>query len=337
LTWNVAGHEQAVDLLRRSIETGRVSHAYLLSGPRQVGKCTLALELAKALNCEAASPPCGSCRRCRLIERGLHPEVVVISVQPPHRVLRVEDVEAIQAEAALLPTDTERKVFVIREAELLHPDAAARLLKTLEEPPPSVVQVLTTSDPEAMLPTLVSRCQQVRLRPLGRERLADYLMSERGVASEHARLVASLADGCVGRALELAHDDALDARRRRLEDLWALSTAGRAERLRRARTLAERWSARPDEVRVSLQEWIGWWRDVLLVKRGLEGRVTNVDHVETARRQATALSVQTIVEAVTSARDTLEMLDENVHARLALDVAFLSIPRCNPADVARSA
>ena len=139
--------------------------------------------VAKALNCEAASPPCGSCRRCRLIERGLHPGSRGHLGAAAHRVLRVEDVEAIQAEAALLPTDTERKGVRDREAELLTqpPLGCSRPWKSAAE----AVQVLTTSDPEACCRRWCL-AWQVRLRPLGRERLADYLMSERGVASEHA-------------------------------------------------------------------------------------------------------------------------------------------------------
>ncbi|MCI0347098.1 MAG: hypothetical protein L0221_16925 [Chloroflexi bacterium] len=327
---------------------GRVSHAYLFSGPRHVGKRSLAIELAKALNCtdggrrtddEDSLPPssvlrppsarpCGTCRRCRLIDRGVHPEVRVVGVQAPHRVIRVADVGAIQSDAALLPADAERKVYVIEEAELLHPDAAARLLKTLEEPPPSVVLILTAVDPEAMLPTLVSRCQHIRLTPLGRERLAAYLVETRGLAPERAALFAALADGSVGGAIHLATDSStLDDRQRRIDALLALLPASRADRLRRARELADRWGARPDEVRATLEEWVRWWRDVLLVKHGLDDRVANLDQLDTARRQAGSLAAAALAAGASSARDTLQLLDENVNVRLALDVAFLDIPR----------
>ena len=345
MAWDVIGHERAVDLLRRSIARGRVGHAYLFSGPLGVGKRTLALELARALNCERYGPgagrpapvasgagedepPCGACRRCRLIGEGKHPEVRVVGVQPSHRVIRVSDVEPIQADAALRPADGYRKVYVIEQAELLHPDAANRLLKTIEEPPEHVVTVLTTVDPDATLPTIVSRCQQIRLRPLARAELARWLADARGMSPERAELVAALAEGSVGRAVGILDDaKALERRDALLDDLDRLVGADRLERLEYARGLADRWSNRPETVRAALESWLRWWRDVLLVQGGLDGRTVNVDRTADLERHASRLLPTAVATAAASARDTLLMLDENVNARLALDVAALDLPR----------
>ena len=347
MTWDVVGHERAVDLLRRSIVNGRIGHAYLLSGPRGIGKRSLALELARAVNCETAGPgaesarpdatdadgpPCGVCRRCRLIAEGKHPEIRVVGVQAPHKVIRVADVESIQADAALRPADAFRKVYVIQQAELLHVDAANRLLKTIEEPPPSVMMILTTVDPEATLATIVSRCQHIRLRPLPTDRLAHELGS-RGLAPERAALLAALAEGAVGRALTLAADDrVLERRARVLDELDGLLGADRVERLHYARTLGDAWTKNPDGVRETLQTWLRWWRDVLLVQRGTPGRVVNVDYRAALERHAGSVTPAVVAEAITRMRDTLLMLDQNVNARLALDVTLLDLPR--PARVA---
>jgi DNA polymerase III subunit delta' len=351
VTWDVVGHERAVDLLRRSIEHGRLGHAYLFSGPDGVGKRTLALELARAVNCETAGPgarpmlpglgfddpaeesggdggpPCGACRRCRLIAEGKHPEVRVVGVEPPHKVIRVADVESIQADAALRPADAYRKVYVIDGAELLHVDAANRLLKTIEEPPPSVMLVLTTVDPEATLETIVSRCQHVRLHPLPPDRLAHEL-GRRGLSPERAALLAALAEGAVGRALALAADEAiLERRARHLDDLADLLAADRVERLQYARTLGDRWSGHPETVREVLATWLRWWRDVLLLQKGAPNRAVNVDRLADLERHAALVSPAVAAGAVSSLRDTLAMLDQNVNARLALDVALLDLPR----------
>ncbi|MGE3907897.1 MAG: ATP-binding protein [Chloroflexota bacterium] len=345
--WGIVGHERAVDLLRRSIRHRRIGHAYLISGPLGVGKRTLAVRLAQALNCErlgpgadspslfdggdgdgVAEPPCGACRRCRLIESGSHPEVRVVGVQAPHRVIRVADVESIQADAALRAADVYRKVYVLEQAELLHPDAANRLLKTIEEPPSSVVMVLTTLDPEATLETIVSRCQHIRLRPLPRALLAAHLVRESGLAPERAELVAALAEGCVGRALTLAEDDhALERRSRLLDDLVMLHTADRVARLHYARTLGDRWTKDPDGVREALAAWLRWWRDVLLIQGGLRDRVVNLDRLPELERLGRTLDAAQAGAAVSSLRDIMQMLDQNVNARLALDVATLDLPR----------
>ncbi|MCC7368354.1 MAG: DNA polymerase III subunit [Chloroflexi bacterium] len=343
--WGIVGHERAVDLLRRSIQHRRIGHAYLISGPLGVGKRTLAVRLAQALNCErlgpgvehgplfadeaaAGDPPCGACRRCRLIESGGHPEVRVVGVQAPHRVIRVADVESIQADASLRAADVYRKVYILEQAELLHPDAANRLLKTIEEPPPSVVMVLTTVDPEATLETIVSRCQHLRLKPLERERLTGYLAQQSNVEPERAELIAALADGCVGRALDLAGDSrALERRAKHLDELTALLSADRVGRLQFSRTLGDRWSKDQDSVRETLQVWLRWWRDVLLLQGGLAHRIVNLDRRGQLERLARTLDARQAGAAVESVRDILQMLDQNVNARLALDVVALDLPR----------
>jgi DNA polymerase-3 subunit delta' len=346
--WDIVGHERVVGLLQRSIRDHRIGHAYLISGPLGVGKRTLAIRLAQALNCERlgpganltpsaplsgaergeAGPPCGACRRCRLIASGSHPEVRVVGVQPPSRVIRVADVESIQADASLRAADVFRKVYVLEQAELLHPDAANRLLKTIEEPPASVVMVLTTVDPEATMETIVSRCQHLRLRPLQRDRLTDHLAERLGLAPERAELLAALSEGCVGRALTLADDDkALERRARLLDELAGLLDMDRVARLQYARTLGDRWSKDQESVREVLGTWLRWWRDVLLLQGGLHGRIVNLDRRDGLERMARALSAQEVGAAVSSVRDVLQMLDQNVNARLALDVAVLDLPR----------
>ena len=346
--WEIVGHERVVDLLQRAIAHQRIGHAYLISGPLGVGKRTLAIRLAQALNCERLGPgatepaltpalsqgerehgpPCGACRRCRLIASGGHPEVRVVGVQPPSRVIRVADVESIQADAALRAADVFRKVYVLEQAELLHPDAANRLLKTIEEPPSSVVMVLTTVDPEATMETIVSRCQHLRLRPLRRDLLTDNLVETLGLAPDRAELLAALAEGCVGRARTLAADDkALERRARTLDDLVALLDMDRVGRLQYARTLGDRWSKDQESVREALGIWLRWWRDVLLIQGGLHQRIVNLDRRAGLERMARALSSQEAGAAVSSVRDILQMLDQNVNARLALDVVALDLPR----------
>jgi DNA polymerase-3 subunit delta' len=263
-----------------------------------------------------------------LIASDAHPEVRVVGVQPPHRVIRVAEVESIQADAALRAADVYRKVYVLEQVELLHPDAANRLLKTIEEPPPSVVMVLTTVDPEATLETIVSRCQHLRLRPLQRDRLGQHLVQTAGLAPERAELVAALAAGCVGRALSLATDErALERRSRLLDELAGLLDADRVARLQYARTLGDRWSKDPEGVREVLGTWLRWWRDVLLLQGGLDERIVNLDRRPALQQLARALSASEAGAALSSVRDVLQMLDQNVNARLALDVATLDLPR----------
>jgi DNA polymerase-3 subunit delta' len=365
--WGIVGHEQAVDLLGRAIARQRIGHAYLFSGPHGVGKRSLAVAFAQALNCERFGPaafqnvpgaalglplarlrekgaggmqsgfenaleglgdPCGQCRRCRLIAADSHPEVRTIGVQAPHRVIRVADIEAIQAESALRASDVFRKLYILEQVELLHPDAANRLLKTIEEPPSSVMMILTTVDPDATMETIVSRCQHVRLRPLLRDRLADILTERSNLEPERAALIAALSEGCFGRGQALATNARFFERREeQLDDLARLLSSDRLARLAYARTLGDRWSRDQDSVRDVLGAWLRWWRDVLLTQTGLGDRIVNLDRRSDIERLARLLPKPDVNVAVAGLRDILQMLDQNVNARLALDVALLDLPR----------
>jgi DNA polymerase-3 subunit delta' len=188
--------------------------------------------------------------------------------------------------------------------------------------------ILTTVDPEATLETIVSRCQHLRLRPLQRDRLAAHLVESLGLAPERAELLAALAEGCVGRARTLADDDrALERREKALDELAGLLDADRVGRLQYARTLGDRWSKDQDSVRDVLGIWLRWWRDLLLLQGGLDDRIVNLDRRRELDRLARALSTSEAGAAIRSVRDVLQMLDQNVNARLALDVAALDLPR----------
>src|SRR5215472_6832026 len=181
----IIGHELIREALDRAIAAGNAQHAYLIHGPAGVGKAKLARWLAQRLNCTAPAPPCGVCDSCRRILAGTHPDVrslqlpsdrddsLGLPLEPPQRatraaerVISIEAVRALQHDAALAPSAARWKVYLVIGAQHLSLDAANSLLKTLEEPPPSVVLVLTAGDPDELLPTVVSRCQPIRLGPV---------------------------------------------------------------------------------------------------------------------------------------------------------------------------
>ncbi|MCA1646002.1 MAG: DNA polymerase III subunit delta', partial [Chloroflexi bacterium] len=218
------GHREALAWLDRALHTGRFAHAYLITGPRSVGKRTFALEIAEALNCVAPNPddrPDHSCQHCRLIERMVHPDVRQVRRAPERRLISLkapnvagpqrnytDNVQFIQSDAQLKPVMGRSKVYVIVNAEELAEDAGNRLLKTLEEPPGSVVFLLTAIERGAVLPTIASRCQEIRLRPAGRGELAEALV-DLGTEPERATQLAALAGGRQGWAVSAARDAAL--------------------------------------------------------------------------------------------------------------------------------
>ena len=165
--WQLTGHSRAIGLLRQSLGSGRLSHAYLFVGPAHVGKFTLALNLAQAVNCDGGDPPCQECVPCRRIAAAKHADIHIVDLlSVEKKEIGIRQVADMQTAAHLPPFEGRHKVFIFDRAELLSHEAANSLLKTLEEPPPNVLIILLTARESALLPTIASRCQRVELRPL---------------------------------------------------------------------------------------------------------------------------------------------------------------------------
>jgi DNA polymerase-3 subunit delta' len=331
--WQVVGHDWVVALLKNSIARQRVSHAYLLTGPSQVGKGTLALCLAQALNCQALDKPCGECVSCKKIADDFHPDVRIIDrryqaqiLEEPlqqQKVLRIDTIRSIEREVSLKPFEGEKKVFIFPEAETMTTEAANCLLKTLEEPPAHAVLVLTASDGRLLLPTIVSRCQVLDLRLVPLELIEEELRSRYGVDGERSRLLARLSAGRIGWAIAAAQDSAvLEKREERLKQLLSLLRMGRIDRL----DYADRLSRQPSWLRDVLELWLGWWRDLLLVKNGCAAMVSNVDLAASLQEQARRRSLREIYGSILSIRRTVRELEEHANPRLALEVLMLDLP-----------
>jgi DNA polymerase-3 subunit delta' len=339
------GHAGPLAWLSEALKHRRLAHAYLITGPRGVGRRTFALEIAKAFNCLAqkdAERPDDQCQQCRMIERNVHPDVRVVKRAPERRNILMrapspsgpqreylDNVEFIQADAALRPVMGLTKAYVILNAEELAQDAADRLLKTIEEPPPFVVFLLTAVERGAVFPTIASRCQEIRLRPAARIELADALVTLGSDPTRAAKL-AALAGGRQGVAVAAARDDTL-VEREQAHTRQLVSALGgtRLERLLVARGLSERWTSQPETVRDTLRAWMTWWRDLLLVQLGLSERVVHLDPAEAAGLRAVAAQISHDVARQTAGRlqQTLADLDANVNPRLALDLLLLRLPR----------
>jgi len=319
--WQVVGHEWAVELLEHSLANGRTAHAYLLLGLPQIGKTTLALNFAQALNCLGEEKPCGQCRSCLKIAHGNHPDVRVI--EAVNGTIKIDQMRAMQREVALSPHEGRWKVYIIPQMERATTEAANCLLKTLEEPPAQVILVLTASDSDQLLPTIISRCQVLNLRPPSTSLVQKALEERWGVDPQRAKLLAGLSGGRLGWAVRASEDGALLRKReKRLDEMIALMGQGRVERLRYAQQLGQN----PDSLREVLDLWLSWWRDLLLIKGSSSKEVTNVDREATLRSQARGYSLIQVRDFVKALRAAVWQLEHNANTRLTLEVLMLSLP-----------
>jgi DNA polymerase-3 subunit delta' len=200
-----------VRLLRNIIQTGRIPNGLLFWGPGGVGKHFTAMELAKAVNClEDPLDACDRCLACRKVTNNTHPDVKRIIPSGKSRFIGVDIVDFMNELATYRPFEGKWRIFIIEEAERMREDAQNHFLKTLEEPPSNTVFVLLTEYPRRLLPTIRSRCQQVRFGALSPETVTDLLLKERDLPREVALALAAVSQGQMSRALDLVDSDKRD-------------------------------------------------------------------------------------------------------------------------------
>ena len=346
--WSTVGQDHLLKQVDAGLQAGRLAHAYLLSGPPHVGKMTLALDLAAAVNCAVlagkqagsmfAEPddsqgPCGYCDPCLRIQRGVFADLKIVAVGDDPRVatrISIEQVRDAEHFLAVTPVEGSWKVVIFDGAETLsagQSEPANALLKTLEEPPSHVLILLLTTNEDAILPTIRSRCRMLPLRPMAGDALVEYLVNSRSVEPDTARRLARLARGCPGWAINVLDDpERLSAYREQLAHVAEIALAPLDVRFNYANTLAAGFSGDRESVRQELYAWERWWRDVLLTKEGLAERVHNDDRPEELNSHSEATTRSDIVAFLASINETLSALDANVNPRLALEYMMLAVP-----------
>jgi DNA polymerase-3 subunit delta' len=324
--WQVIGQDRILSLLDYSLKTDAIAHAYLIVGPRHVGKGTLAFNLAQALNCDGPELPCGQCRSCRRILEGKHADVTPIGLDSKVEI-GIDEIRGLQRIANLPPYEGKCKVFIIDDAEYLSTEAANSLLKILEEPPPSVVWLLLVADEEHLLPTIISRCQRMELKPVPSEQVQEVLVSLYNVETSRAKLLAQLCRGRLGWALStLTNEDILEQRSQRIDRLVSLLTASLSQRFAYAQELAIQFSQNRRTGAEIMEDWLDWWRDLMLMKGGCQEAIVNVDYQTVVEEQARGLSLSEIQGVLASLCSLQEGISRNVNPRLALEWLILNLP-----------
>lgn len=340
----VAGHHRILTLLSRAIARKTLPPAFLLAGPHGVGKRPTAVAIAQTLNCLAPSTrlgagpgaagefemdACGTCDSCRRIARGVHPDVIVIEPGDMGSI-KIEQVRDVIDRAGYRPFEGRRRVVIVDEADAMMPAAQNALLKTLEEPPSASVFILVSSMPDALLPTVRSRCPRLRFGPLSASEIAHVLIRDHGYSETDARAAAADADGSVGLALAAESMDLTEAReiaKQVLEQTARVTDPSR--RVEAAKDLTAKKSTQAgerDQLAVCLRVLASLLRDIgILATRADPGTLANPDLQGDLARLATSYDSERSMRAFAAVDQALAALERNASPKIVADWLVLQL------------
>lgn len=322
---DVVGQEKAKQILQLAYSRQKTSHAYLFQGPVGVGKKLTARAFAAFLNCqvEGRDDSCGQCSACRKMASGNHPDFLEILPEPGKAQIAIEKIRELKKALSYPPVEAGYRVVMLSDihATMIRKEVANSLLKTLEEPPVKTVFVLTAVEAAGILPTIVSRCQVIPFYPLPYE-LVSAALSGEGLSADRAYAMASIAEGSIGKAMELAKTDLLEVRKSIVEGLVSLSQA-QAGAVEGVFSLAERAALRKDELEDLLELLKLWVKDLMILGAGgTEEYLINQDLRHTVAPAVERWGVEQLSERLALIGQAQRQLRHNCNRAFVCEVLF---------------
>lgn len=319
---SIIGQEEAIEILKDEIEKDRISHAYLFSAKEGSGKSKLAFEFAKASFCEELGiDSCGSCINCRKMDHNNHPDFKIISVLEGKTAISIDQIRELKKEIAYKPYDSDHKIYIIESAEKLTKQAANSLLKTLEEPPSFATIILLVEDSGKLLPTLVSRCQQIKLSSVAQSKIKDLLLAE-GLNKMQSEIVSSAAAGSPGKALEITKIDNYFEQRQEIYDfLKKIESKNTIEIF----AITDKLCSLLKNDFPCFDLLSDWYRDIMMIKQDYLDAVINQDYLEDLKKLAADLSLQNIIRNLELIAQSQEYIERNIREKLSLEVLFFKL------------
>jgi DNA polymerase-3 subunit delta' len=321
---DIVGQEQLKEHLQNAIATNKVSHAYIINGERNAGKEFIARVFAMALQCEKKeAEPCGECHSCKQALSNNQPDIIYISHEKPNTI-GVEDIRAqINNDIVIKPYSSPRKIYIVNEGEKMTPQAQNALLKTLEEPPEYAVIVILTTNVEALLPTVLSRCVVLNMKPVSDALVKKYLMEQLGVPDYKANICVAFARGNIGKAKLLASSEEFEKVK---DEAISLVKNINDMEIHEIVKAIKKISEYKFDVNDYLDILMAWYRDVLFFKatKDVNSLVfkEEIQQIMRVSDRSTYEGIETIVNALQSAKKRLEA---NVNFDLTMELLLLAI------------
>lgn len=342
---SLVGQEKPIRLLTTLLRNGTIPHALLFTGIDGIGKRLAAMAFAMACNCLNPdseplfqdernfhttknrldrTPPCGSCRSCRKIQAGSHPDIII--VEPSGQFIKIGQIRALCHTLAMKPFEARRRVVIILDSQTMNPSAGNAILKLLEEPPDRTILILTARQSSDLLPTIVSRCQHIRFNPIPRENMVTMLVEKKSARPDDAAIIASMANGSFSKALAIVgsrnRGNWIQHRNWLIEEVDALTSRPLGALLAFAVTLSKNKAILSE----SLEVMKSYLRDLVVCKYCPE-KITNMDlksRIQSASQRMTAAALLSKIGDIQSAQKNIQA---NANVRLTLEVLVMRLAK----------
>ena len=316
---DIIGQDEITDYFRRTISRGKVSHALILNGERHTGKEYMARIYAHTLQCERGGlKPCGECRSCKMASSGNHPDIITVTHEKPNSI-GVDDIRLkLNDDILIKPYYSPRKIYIVPEASIMTEGAQNALLKTLEEPPGYALIILLADNKERLLPTILSRCVTLNIRPVDAGKIRDYLKNNKSIWGREADIAVAFARGSIGRAEMLSSSEEYISLMNSVTELLShIRDISISEELDFIKKISDNKETALDHLDVME----AWYRDILVYKStgkpGLLMFLNEQSQVARAAKNASYLDISAVVDEIEAARDKL---NANVNAALVFEL-----------------
>ncbi|MCI7182252.1 MAG: DNA polymerase III subunit delta' [Schaedlerella sp.] len=323
---DVVGHKNIIQYIGNAVNSGMVSHAYILNGEKGSGKKLLANLFAMSLQCENREPDgdaCGKCRSCRQALSGNHPDIIRIHHEKPSTITVDEIREQVNNDIVIKPYSSKYKIYIIADGDMMNVQAQNALLKTIEEPPEYAVIMILTENADTLLPTIRSRCVMLKLRNIKDQLVKKYLMEHMEIPDYKADICVAFAQGNMGKAISLATSEHFNEIKEEAVKLLRNIDGMQADELAEA-------VKKCSEFKMDITDYLDiiavWYRDVLIYKATKSvDRVVFSDQMRPIRERASKSSyegLELILEAIEKAKARLK---SNVNFELTMELLLLTI------------
>ena len=342
---SIIDQDLPIRILTTFLQNGTIPHAILFTGIEGVGKKTAAVAFAMACNCnefpyrdnpewgnardvdrgaaeirQAMAAPCGNCKSCRKIKAEQHPDI--IRVKPSGPLIKIDQIRSLCQTLAMRPYEASMRVAILTDAQAMNPAASNALLKVLEEPPVRTILILVATHTSDLLPTIVSRCQHIRFKPITKKNLESILVREHGLTAAEAMIIAAMAGGSLTKALRMHNANWINRRNWLIRELDSLS----AKSANRVLAFGEQLSNSKDALADSLEIMKSWLRDLLVSKLYPE-KVNNRDLAGVLEKSSQEMRVTSLLKKIETIQSTQSSIQTGTNLRLAIDAMLLKLSR----------